>query len=705
MSSSSPDTSKLQPDSPVQYLKGVGPKRAEALESFDIETLEDLLYFFPRRYLDRSTIVPINQLKVDQEATVVGKVMAKGVRKGRRRSYFELVVEDKTGMLKCRWFRGVRWIKNAFKTGEPIAVSGKVAFYNGLSMSHPDYDKLGKGEEDPVNTGKIIPLYPGSQKLKRVGLDSRRFRRIYGRILPKMDGVLPEYLPQKLRSDYNLQEIELALRGIHAPADQETLGKAKKRLKFEELFFIQLMLALRKHHFKKEPKGISYEEIGPLCESLYRILPFELTEAQKQAMREIRADMKSKNVMNRLLQGDVGSGKTVVAMLAASIAVGNGYQVAFMAPTEILAEQHYRTVQSYFRKLKVPVALLTGSQKGKDRKSILNGLKHGDIPIVVGTHALIQEGVAFDSLGLAIIDEQHRFGVLQRGELSEKGDNIDVLVMTATPIPRTMALTIYGDLDVSTIDELPAGRKQIVTRKVSVAKLDKVYEFVKQELSKGRQCYVVYPLVEESEKMDLQAATQGYEYLQEVFSEFTVGLLHGRMKADEKEEVMARFEANEIQMLVSTTVIEVGIDVPNATIMLIENAERFGLTQLHQLRGRVGRGEHQSFCILVNRNKGANNGTAEQRLSIMVETSNGFKIADEDLKIRGPGEMFGTKQSGFPDLKIADFIDDADLLYLARNAAFDLVKEDPKLRNESYANLKTHFVRHYKKQWELSHIS
>lgn len=707
MSSSTPsaNTKKLTPDSLVQYLKGVGPKRAEALESFDVETVEDLLYFFPRRYLDRSTIVPINKLKVDQEATVVGKVMAKGVRKGRRRSYFELVVEDKTGMLKCRWFRGVRWIKNVFKTGEPIAVSGKVAFFNGFSMNHPDYDKLGKGEEDPVNTGKIIPLYPGSEKLKRVGLDSRRFRKIYNRVLPKLDGVIPEYLPENIRSEYRLAQIEQALKGIHAPDDQASLDKAKKRLKFEELFFIQLMLALRKYHYKKAPEGISYDEIGPLCESLYRILPFELTDAQKEAMREIRADMKSKNVMNRLLQGDVGSGKTVVAMLAASIAVGNGYQVAFMAPTEILAEQHYRTVQSYFRKLKVPVALLTGSLKGKDRKSILTGLKHGDIPIVVGTHALIQEGVAFDALGLAIIDEQHRFGVLQRGELNKKGDNIDVLVMTATPIPRTMSLTVYGDLDVSTIDELPADRQKIITKKVPVNKLDSVYRFIKDELDKDRQCYVVYPLIEESEKTDLQAATQGYEYLQQVFSDYEVALLHGRMNADEKEEIMRRFEANEIQMLVSTTVIEVGIDVPNATIMLIENAERFGLTQLHQLRGRVGRGAHKSYCILVQRNKGSNNETAEQRLSIMVETTDGFRIADEDLKIRGPGEMFGTKQSGFPDLKIADFINDKDLLYLARNAAFDLVKKDPTLESDDYSNLKSHFVTHYKEQWKLSHIS
>jgi ATP-dependent DNA helicase RecG len=402
----------------------------------------------------------------------------------------------------------------------------------------------------------------------------------------------------------------------------------------------------------------------------------------------------------------VGSGKTVVAMLAASIAIGNGYQVALMAPTEILAEQHYRTVQSFFQKVRIPVALLTGSLKGADRKSILTGLKHGDIPLVVGTHALIQEAVEYHSLGLAIIDEQHRFGVLQRGALSDKGENIDVLVMTATPIPRTMSMTIYGDLDVSIIDELPANRQPIVTRKVNVNKLDRVYEFIGKQLQDGRQCYVVYPLIEESEKMDLQAASQGYEYLQKVFSDFKLGLLHGRMSRDEKEAVMKQFEAGEIQMLVSTTVIEVGIDVPNATIMLIENAERFGLTQLHQLRGRVGRGEHKSYCILVNRSKGGEeSSTAEQRLSIMVETSNGFKIADEDLKLRGPGEIFGTKQSGFPDLKIADFVEDQDILRLARKAAFEVVSEDPSLKTENNQNLRAHFVSRYREQWELSQIS
>jgi len=690
----------------VQYLRGVGPARAEALESVNVHTIEDLLYYFPRRYLDRSTIVPIHRLRVDQEATVVGKVMAQGMRRGRRRSYYEMVVQDKTGILKCRWFRGTKWMQGRFKVGEPIAVSGKVAFYNGLSMSHPDYDKLGKDEEDPLNTGKTIPLYPGNAQLKGCGLDSKRFRKIYHQLIPAIDDLIGEYLPPVLLERYRLHSVQDALRNIHAPEEESALNRARRRLKFEELFFIQLMLALRKYHAKSVPSGIQYAQIDPLFEALYRLIPFELTDAQKQAMREIRADMKSENVMQRLLQGDVGSGKTVVAMLAASIAIGNGYQVAFMAPTEILAEQHYRTVRSYFQRLKVPVALLTGSLRNSDRKSILNGLKHGDIPFVVGTHALIQEAVEYHSLGLAVIDEQHRFGVLQRGELIRKGANIDTLVMTATPIPRTMAMTLYGDLDVSVIDELPADRQQIHTRQVTPRKLKKVYQFIRDLLKAGQQCYVVYPLIEESESSDLQAATNGYESLQKAFEEFTVELLHGRMSQEEKEERMRRFEHNEIRILVSTTVIEVGIDVPNATVMLIENAERFGLTQLHQLRGRVGRGTEKSYCVLVNRAQGnTDSSDAEQRLSIMVETNDGFRIADEDLKLRGPGDFFGTKQSGFPDLKIANFLEDRDLLQLARKGAFELVKQDPDLTDAAHEKLKNHFQHQYREQWELGYIS
>ncbi len=691
-------------DTPVQFVKGVGPARAEVLDDAGIQTIEDLLYNFPRRYLDRSTISPINKLKVDQEATVVGKVMAKGLRRGRKRQYFELVVQDKTGILKCRWFRGAKWMNKAFKVGEPIAVSGKITFFNGLSLNHPDYDKLSKEESDPINTGKIIPLYPGSEKLKSVGLDSRKFRRIYHSILPKISDLIAEYLPEEIRDKHQLILINKALKNVHDPEDLKFLRAARRRLKYEELFFIELMLALRKHHYKQTNKGIGYSALGSYFETLYRLLPFDLTDAQKRVIKEIRADMKSVHPMNRLLQGDVGSGKTAVAMLVASIAIGNGFQVAFMVPTEILAEQHYRTIRSYFHQIKIPVALLTGSIKGKDRKSILNGLKHGDIPMVVGTHALIQEGVTFDSLGLAIIDEQHRFGVLQRGALAEKGLNIDVLVMTATPIPRTMSLTLYGDLDISVIDEMPSNRQQIITRKVSVAKLDTVYDFIREKLEVGRQCFVVYPLIEESEKMDLQAATQGYELLRKEFSSFKVGLLHGRMASDEKEKIMKQFEANEIQVLVSTTVIEVGIDVPNATIMLIENAERFGLTQLHQLRGRVGRGDQQSYCILVNRSKGQNSELAEHRLSILVKSSDGFQIADEDLKIRGPGEIFGTKQSGFPELKIADYLEDGELLRLARQSAFDLVYHDPELAHQEHVKLREHFKEHYAEQWKVSQI-
>jgi len=665
----------------VQFIKGVGPARAEVLNEFGIQTIEDLLYYFPRRYLDRSTIIPINRLKVDQEATVVGKVMAKGMKRGRRRQFFEMVVQDSTGILTCRWFRGAKWISKAFKVGEPIAVSGKVTFFNGLSINHPDFDQLGKHEADPVNTGKIIPLYPGSEKLKRVGLDSRRFRKIVHTILPKIQALASEYLPESVREQEHLVDIAYALKNIHEPEDEDALGRSRRRLKFEEFFFIEIMLALRKYHFKQMNKGISYEDLGSLFEQLYRLLPFDLTDAQKRVIREIRLDMKSEQTMHRLLQGDVGSGKTAVAMLIASVAIGNGYQVAFMAPTEILAEQHYRTIQSYFRKIKVPVALLTGSIKGNDRKSILNGLKYGDIPLVVGTHALIQEGVEFDSLGLAIIDEQHRFGVAQRARLWAKSEQPPhVMVMTATPIPRTLAMTLYGDLEVSVIDELPPGRKPVQTIHYYDSKRLMMFGFLKKQIALGRQVYIVYPLIKESEKMDYKDLEDGYESIVREFPppQYAVSIVHGKMKPEEKDISMRYFSEGQTNIMVATTVIEVGVDVPNASVMVIESAERFGLSQLHQLRGRVGRGADQSYCILMSSYKLSNE--ARKRIETMVSTNDGFEIAETDLKLRGPGNLEGTQQSGIPfDLKIANLGKDGQLLQYVRNIAIDLLDDDPHL--------------------------
>ncbi|MBF8248326.1 MAG: ATP-dependent DNA helicase RecG, partial [Bacteroidetes bacterium] len=513
--------------------------------------------------------------------------------------------------------------------------------------------------------------------------------------------------------------LQFAIQNIHFPSSQQSLDLATRRLKFDELFFLQLLLALRRYHFKHEEKGISYKVESKLARQLVDSLPFGLTQAQKRVIAEIAADMKTPKPMNRLLQGDVGSGKTIVALLAMLVAIENGYQVAFMAPTEILADQHFRTIASFLKTIPVNVRLLIGGQRKKLREDILEDIRSGNAQIVVGTHALIEENVRFASLGLTVIDEQHRFGVMQRAALREKGYNPDVLVMTATPIPRTLAMTIYGDLDVSVIDEMPANRKPVRTATRLEGQKPKVYDFVKDEVQRGRQVYIVFPLIEESEKVDLKAATKEFENLQDkVFPGLKLGLIHGRMKTEEKDAVMAAFKSGGIHILVSTTVIEVGIDVPNATVMIIENAERFGLSQLHQLRGRVGRGGDQSYCVLIadytwfdTRKRGKDlfaqqeeKDVARIRLDTMVETNDGFKIAEVDLKLRGPGEFFGTKQSGLPGFRIASLVDDAELLHVARKEAFAVVEQDPQLRSSSNKSIRKHFETHFKDIFDLGKV-
>lgn len=683
----------------VQYLSGVGPRRAGVMgEAAGIRTVRDLLHYYPRRYLDRQTVTPVRALQESNDPiTVVGTVCTKGVVPGRRSKRFELVVEDADGgRMKCVWFQGVRWVKRLFETGEQVAFHGKVQQYGRtFSMTHPDFDRL-DASEAALDTGRIVALYPGGKALEGVGLNSRAFRRIVYALFKEHGLKLPETLPTWMTEAYDLMEGRVALRAIHFPKSQDELAAARHRLKFEEFFYIQLLLALTRQT-RREVAGPVFETPGPLTRRFVEeVLPFELTGAQRRSLRDVVQDTQSGRQMNRLVQGDVGSGKTVVAVAAMLHALDSGYQSAFMAPTEILAEQHYANLTKYLMPLGLEPRLLTGSQTKTEREEALQAIASGRVPVAVGTHALIQDGVDFDRLGLAIVDEQHRFGVMQRAELFSRGDRPHMLLMTATPIPRSLAMTLYGDLDVSVMDEMPAGRKPIKTRLLSEKRRGEMHAFLKDQLEDGRQAYVVYPLVEESEKLDLRDAENAYEEMRERFAPHQVDLVHGRLKADEKDAAMARFKAGETQILVSTTVIEVGVDVPNATVMVIEHAERFGLSQLHQLRGRVGRGNQQSYCLLMAGYKLS--AEAKERLRAMVETTDGFVISERDLEIRGAGDFFGTRQSGMPDLKIADVTRDTDELEAARQAAFELVRRDPELSAPEHQLLREHFERYYAKR-------
>jgi len=707
----------------LQYVKGIGPKRSAALASIGISTTADLLHYFPRGYLDRSTIAPISTLRSlvakKEQVTVIGEVFRQEARRSKRsnRVIFFLTIKDESGFVQCVWFEGIRWVKGAFENGEMLAVSA-IPTLDKLGRPqfvHPEFDRLRGALEDDepdwgkmINTGAIIPKYASTSELGNADLDSRGFRRIMRTVVRHHMAEIDDPIPLSIRRGQNLSDLPNALKGIHFPADSSDLSASRKRLKFDELFYWELLMALRRKG-NREANGIPFVVESRLARTLVDSLPFGLTEAQKKVTREIAADMAAPRPMNRLLQGDVGSGKTIVALMAMLVAVENGYQVAFMAPTEILAEQHLRTLTSFLNGLGVNVRLLIGGQRKKLREDILEDIRSGRAQIIVGTHALIEENVRFANLGFVVIDEQHRFGVVQRAELKEKGANPDLLVMTATPIPRTLAMTVYGDLDVSTIDEMPADRKEVRTAIRMEEQKEKVYAFVRQEVIQGRQAYVVFPLVDDSEKVDLKAATTEFERLKsEVFPDLTLGLLHGKMKSEEKEEVMRQFKEGAIQVMVATTVIEVGIDVPNASVMIIENAERFGLSQLHQLRGRVGRGADQSYCILIanygwfdrkRRNDPADvqaeKDHAKTRLSTMVETTDGFKIAEVDLKLRGPGEILGIRQSGMPEFRIANILEDGEILRVARDEAFKLVHDDPTLHEADHTRLRDHFLDHH----------
>jgi len=677
--------------SPLTYIKGLGPVRTEILNEMNIKTTGDLLHYFPRRYLDRTTITSIRNLKKDELFTIVGVVEDCKVRRTRRNSFFEVVIYDGTGQLSLVWFQAGKIISKMIQKGDRLAVTGKTKYYKGLQMIHPEWDKLSE-KEDPVNTQAIIPLYPLTQELKNAGLEHRRLRKVIYRILDTLTGIT-DYFPPEILKNYNLLPLSRSLNEIHFPSNNTGLKKAIYRLKFNEHFFLQLLMVLKKSSFE----GTATKPLktkGENLNSVYESLGFHLTSAQKKVMGEICNDMKNSIAMNRLLQGDVGSGKTVVSVLSVAVAVDSGVQCAVMAPTEILANQHFDSFRKFTKSSGITVELLTGKTPIKKRKIILEKLKKNEINVLIGTHALIQKDVEFQSLGLVVVDEQHRFGVVQRSDLLSKGHNPHFLAMTATPIPRTLAITYHGDMDCSILDEMPANRKPVITRVVQPDRLTKVYDYLKSEMDQGKQCMIVYPLVEETESSDLKAAEEAYVDLSSgAFSNYRIGLLHGRMKKDEKINIMEQFSNNDIQLLVATSVIEVGIDVPNATVMVVEHADRFGLTQIHQLRGRVGRGTEKSVCVLVQR-KITESGN--KRLKILEETNDGFKIADEDLIMRGPGAFFSANQSGFFTYKIADLVRDKSIIQKAREAAQNLISDDPHLRNPKHEGIRTKFIEEYR---------
>ncbi len=670
--------------------------RLEALSENGVRSIGDLLDYFPRKYLDRTTVLPIGKLGgTGEEVTVVGRVTSIRFAGGGKKRRLEVVIADDTGSMKGVWFKGISWVKKMFEKGEVVAFYGTVKRYGrNLSMAHPEVDKVGEST-DPKDLSRIAPSYPSGKAFTKARITSRLISEWIEIALRHTDP--PEFLPPRLLKEHGFPRRKEAYRMIHFPEEPSDYRKARERFKFEELFLFEMSIARIKHRIVEKQQGHKLEAMDDYTRRFFNEhLPFELTGDQKRALSDIKRDVRSGRQMNRLIQGDVGSGKTVVAVGAMLMAVDNGLQACFMAPTEILAEQHYRTLRDFLEPLELNVRLLTGSRNARARQDILSDIAGGGCQIAVGTHAVIQQEVNFHRLGLAIIDEQHRFGVRQRAEILEKGSHPHVLVMSATPIPRSLAMTLYSDLDISLIREMPGGRKPVKTAVRRESSRTEIYDFVRRELSGGGQAYVVYPLVEESEAMDLKDATRGYEKLREEFEEFSVGLLHGRMKNEEKEAVMRAFIENEIQVLISTTVIEVGVDVPNASIMIVEHAERFGLSQLHQLRGRIGRGSRQSYCILLPGQKLSRD--ARVRLNTMSRTNDGFEIAEADLKLRGPGDFLGTRQSGLPEFRVADIVEDQWLLEQAKSAAWELIKEDPGLEKPRHAELKKIFLPYFKER-------
>ena len=696
-------------ETPIEYLKGVGPQRGDLLrKELSIHKYIDLLNLFPNRYIDRTRYYKINELQnSNSEVQIIGKIIhLKTIEQGKGKSRLVATFVDDTGQMELVWFQGHKWIRESLKINIPYVIFGKVTQFGATyNMAHPEMEFL---EEHKASLRSAMqPVYPSTEKLANKGISNKVINKMMQQLFVETQALFSENLPDYLLDQLKLLPKDAALFNIHFPKSQDLLAKAQFRLKFEELFFIQLQLITKNLIRKHKIKGVAFEKVGDYFTNFYNNhLPFELTNAQKRVLKEIRNDLGSNAQMNRLLQGDVGSGKTIVALMCMLLAKDNGFQSCLMAPTEILANQHFNGITELAQKLNITIKLLTGSTKTAERKVIHEALENGTLDIIIGTHALLEDKVCFKNLGLAVIDEQHRFGVEQRSKLWRKAQiPPHVLVMTATPIPRTLAMSLYGDLDISVIDELPPGRKPIQTVHRFDANRLKVWKFLKEEIAKGRQIYIVYPLIQESEKMDYKDLMDGYESISRDFPlpHYSISIVHGQMKPADKEEEMRRFSAGKTNIMVATTVIEVGVNIPNASVMVIESAERFGLSQLHQLRGRVGRGAEQSYCILMSSHKLSND--SKIRLETMVRTNDGFEISEVDLKLRGPGDIMGKQQSGVLNLQIADLVKDKDILQLARHHALKLLKEDAPMEQSKHAKLRAAFIEISKKKTIWNYIS
>lgn len=696
-------------ETPIEYLKGVGPQRGDLLrKELGIHKYADLLNLFPNRYIDRTRYYKINELQnSNSEVQIVGKIInIKTVEQGKGRSRLVATFVDETGQMELVWFQGQKWIRESIKINVPYVIFGKVTQFGATyNMAHPEMELL---EEHKASLRSAMqPVYPSTEKLANKGISNKVINKMMQQLFVETQTLFSENLPNYLLDELKLIPKNAALFNIHFPKSQDLLAKAQFRLKFEELFFIQLQLITKNLIRKHKIKGMPFEKVGENFNNFYKNhLPFDLTNAQKRVLKEIRNDLGSNAQMNRLLQGDVGSGKTIVALMCMLLAKDNGFQSCLMAPTEILANQHFNGISELAKELNINIKILTGSTKTSDRKIIHEELENGTLDILIGTHALLEDKVQFHNLGLAIIDEQHRFGVEQRSKLWKKNDvPPHVLVMTATPIPRTLAMSLYGDLDISVIDELPPGRKPIQTVHRYDSNRLKVWKFLKDEIAKGRQIYIVYPLIQESEKMDYKDLMDGYESISRDFPlpQYSISIVHGKMKPADKDEEMRRFSEGKTNIMVATTVIEVGVNVPNASVMVIESAERFGLSQLHQLRGRVGRGAEQSYCILMTSHKLSND--SKIRMETMVRTNDGFEISEVDLKLRGPGDIMGKQQSGVLNLQIADLVKDKEILQLARYHAIKLLKDDAPMKKPEHAKLREAFIELSKKKTIWNYIS
>ena len=711
---SAPESQSILKQS-LSSIRGVGPRMLPKLEKLGLKTVEDALYHLPLRYEDRRTLKQIAQLVDGQQEVFVARVLAAGeaVTSRSQRKIFEVIVGDASGKLTLKWFRYRKpWLQKRFVIDQQIVVIGDVKrFGASREIHHPDTEPLPAGidpaqllQKDPLNFGRILPVYPLTE-----GLSQKQARKIWFALVREYADLVESLIPAQIIARQHLMPLADALLQIHWPENDSELAAmeqgrdlARKSLVFDEFFYLELGLALKRAGVQLE-KGISFKVEHLYTLPLNKMLPFKLTDAQRRVLGEIKLDMMAETPMHRLLQGDVGSGKTLVALMAALVAIENDTQVAVIAPTEILAEQHFQTFDFWLQKLGLSVVLLQGSMPAAAKRAALEAISSGEINLVVGTHAVLQEGVEFKQLGLGIVDEQHRFGVRQRSLLKHKGANPDMLVMTATPIPRTLSMTLYGDLSVSVIDQLPPGRKPVTTRLVRSRQRSKAYQLIRDELGQGRQAYIVYPLVEESENSDLLAATEAANRLaDEIFPDSSIGLLHGRMKPAEKEAVMSAFRRGDLQILIATTVIEVGVDVPNATVMMIEHADRFGLSQLHQLRGRVGRGADKSYCLLVPSEYYSED--AGRRLQVMVETEDGFRIAEADLEIRGPGDFLGTRQAGLPDFRVANLLKDLQTLEIARQESFAYVEQTNRLATAESQPVKAELIRRWGGRLELAAI-